>query len=92
MNAILNVVQHVPQNGLVKQRELLSGINVEVSYIIINSYIYNNIYISIGKEYLGPTKCVDGVTCFKRSEWYSHCTKNCPNDDTWECWTKNQKN
>lgn len=36
-----------------------------------------------GIGYFGVRECVNGTKCFKQSDYYSQCLKNCP--PTWGC-------
>lgn len=36
-----------------------------------------------GMSYTGPTRCANGLNCFKQNEYYSQCLHSCPSN--WAC-------
>jgi len=38
----------------------------------------------LGQDFIGITRCAEGLTCYSRTKWYAHCAKSCPGAD-WAC-------
>jgi hypothetical protein len=38
----------------------------------------------LGIDFIGITRCAQGLRCYARSKWYSHCAATCPGPD-WAC-------
>ncbi len=38
----------------------------------------------LGEGYVGITRCAEGLRCYARTKWYSHCAASCPGAD-WIC-------
>ncbi len=43
------------------------------------------IYEQCAGEGFRPLPCNPGLTCFRRSKWYSSCQYSCPRQLGWEC-------
>ena len=79
---ILNVVPLVHKHGLVKQMSLDQMNNAEVCYdktCNIKDYLF-----FLGEGYVGIKRCAEGLRCYARSKWYSHCAASCPGVE-WAC-------
>ena len=38
-----------------------------------------------GAFFYGSSVCQSGLTCYKRSQWYSQCMRACPTGAGWDC-------
>jgi hypothetical protein len=54
---------------------------IEAKYLIKKYFIFS---IFLGEDYVGLTRCAEGLRCYARSKWYSHCAASCPGSD-WAC-------
>ena len=43
-----------------------------------------SILFFVGEDYVGVTRCAEGLRCYARSKWYSLCAASCPGVD-WAC-------
>ena len=66
---------------------MISSLLIKVALLtaIIDCVYSVGIYEQCAGEGYGTFLCNPGLTCFRRSKWYSSCQYSCPRNQGWEC-------